>query len=229
MLHPESRKKKTKAPLNVEALPRESIKPITYELADGTSSDTRYTEKKKKKTLERKKKTPLNIEALPRESIKPITHELVDGTSGDAPSRKWDVRRHSVQKRRKKDTGEKTKAPLNVDGELRSIYGSTSSFKFYPQSAVMANSEKFMARTKQTARRSTGGPAPHTSLSLNLEPATPGAIVVTKNPPKRSGATTTRSTTASSRNTSRHVHSHIHLAVVFDLPQWWGLNVVQQL
>ncbi|KAF8235819.1 hypothetical protein L208DRAFT_1457931, partial [Tricholoma matsutake] len=52
-----STKKKTKAPLNVEALPRESIKPITYELADGTSSDTRYTEKKKKRHWKEKKDT----------------------------------------------------------------------------------------------------------------------------------------------------------------------------
>ncbi|KAF8228058.1 hypothetical protein L208DRAFT_1460329 [Tricholoma matsutake] len=95
--HPrtESRKKKTKAPLNVEALPRESIKPITYELADGTS-DTRHPEKKKKRHW-KETKAPLNIEALPRESIKPITYELADGTSSDTRSRKEE----------KKDTGKK--------------------------------------------------------------------------------------------------------------------------
>ncbi|KAF8235820.1 hypothetical protein L208DRAFT_1376400 [Tricholoma matsutake] len=55
MLHPESRKKKTKAPLNIEALPRESIKPITHELVDGMSGDTR-SRKEEKKTLERKQR-----------------------------------------------------------------------------------------------------------------------------------------------------------------------------
>jgi hypothetical protein len=94
-----------------------------------------------------------------------------------------------------------------------------------------------MARTKQTARRSTGGPAPLKSLSLELEPTIPGPdVTVATIPPSKllvSGVTATRSTTASSRNTrlvaSRddgHAHVSFSLASLGSLTptlQWCSI------
>jgi hypothetical protein len=74
-----------------------------------------------------------------------------------------------------------------------------------------------MPRTKQTAKRSTGGPAPLQSLSLVLEPTTPGNVTVATLPAPvpasipLSGATATRSTTASRRKT-RVVDEHAHVS-----------------
>jgi hypothetical protein len=75
-----------------------------------------------------------------------------------------------------------------------------------------------MARTKQTARQSTGGPAPLKSLSLVLEPTIPSdatvatlPVLVPFHPGKLSGATATRSTKASRRNT-RLVDKHAHVS-----------------
>jgi hypothetical protein len=91
-----------------------------------------------------------------------------------------------------------------------------------------------MARTKQTARTSTGGPAPPKSLSSTLEPKTPGVVKI---PPSkkllaRSGTTALAGTYTRLAACKDDPHTHVsfslcgvllypqvQLAVVFDMPQ----------
>ena len=101
------------------------------------------------------------------------------------------------------------------------VWSRTRLVRFLNSDQVQRASKKFklrlvnMARTKQTARRSTGGPAPAKSLLLALAPSAAATTPPSKRVLTRSGTAPTRNTQLAACKDDPHAHVSFSPPVFF--------------